>query len=72
MAQKTPPPDVEELLTVVEVATLLRLTRQHVYTLIQRGEFGDTVHPGPQSTRITRSGYEAYLKRNQVARPAAS
>lgn len=55
-----------ELLTINQVAELLKVTRPSVYTLINRGEFGEVVRLGPQSLRIPVSNYRAYIDRNRV------
>lgn len=55
-----------EMLTINQAADLLKVTRQHVYTLINRGEFGEVVRLGPQSLRIPVSSYRAYIDRSKV------
>jgi len=61
------PAAAEQLLTIQEVMSLLRVSRFQVYKLLNSGEFGEIIRLGPQSQRITAAGYAAYLERNRVA-----
>ena len=61
------PEAAEELLTAAQVAALLKFTRTFVYELMRNGEFGELVELGPQSRRITMSGYRAYIERKKVS-----
>ncbi len=51
-----------EVLTVLEAARLMRVSRQTVYRLIQEGKLPGVVRIGPFAIRINRRALEAYLK----------
>jgi excisionase family DNA binding protein len=52
--------DAPDVLTVVEVAAILRVNRDSAYELVRRGEL-QAVHIG-RSVRVTRWALEAYLR----------
>lgn len=50
------------LLTVREVAQVLRVGVYHVYALLEDGEL-EKIALGPRRTRVTRRSLEAYIER---------
>jgi excisionase family DNA binding protein len=52
--------DAPDVLTVPEVAAILRVNRDSAYELVRRGEL-QAVHIG-RSVRVTRWALEAYLR----------
>lgn len=57
-----PPSQRVELLTVMEVARLMRVSKDTVYDLIARGELEATdIGHGRAKTRIRSDVYEAYV-----------
>lgn len=55
-----------ELLTVREVAAILRVDRSYVYRLIRTGRL-PVLRPSPHKTRIVKTELQAFL---QATRPA--
>lgn len=58
----------EPMLTVRDLATLWRCSRQHVYDLIADGELS-VVLLGPRGTRIAESAVADYIKRHTDRAP---
>lgn len=58
-----PAKTVVQLLTVAEVATLLRCSPRHVYDLVARGEFREVtdIGNGRARTRIPESAFNEYV-----------
>jgi excisionase family DNA binding protein len=64
----------DELLTVAEVAELLKLNQQTVRNMIDRGDLG-AVRVGPRRVRIRQSQLDAFLaagEMTQEVEPAAT
>ncbi len=64
------------LLTVAEVAQILRVDRSYVYRIIREGRL-PALRPTPSKTRVVKSELEAFLdatrttKASDLARPAS-
>lgn len=62
--------DTPAVLTVDEVAAILRVSRKTVYNLFSSGELGWI--PVGSRRRVSRDAVQAYLNRNSTGAPRAS
>lgn len=58
----------DELLTIEEVARMLKVSERHVFRLMERGELS-VVKNGRKFTRILRSDLENYINRHRTESP---
>ncbi len=59
----------DELLTIAEVAGILKVHKSHIYALMRDGELS-VVKKGKRFTRILRSDLVTYIERHRLeARP---
>jgi predicted DNA-binding transcriptional regulator AlpA len=61
----------EEMLNVVEVAALIRVTRNYVWTLVRRGEIPQPIHVSKRARVWKRSDFDAFFEHRRGRRDAA-